>query len=392
METPEQKNARKAAAHRRRRLIVNNDGNDCVRLPRSEGVSAERFLASRTSPLVGSHVDAISYCTGVFDYYTHHSAETQLRTGEDKGVDDWSTDLPEVTGKDSLETMVGFCHAQGWECFWSFRVNDTHDASPSRLLSKWKQEHPQYLMGKRGDTFPFGHDRWSSVDYGLPEVRAKVLRILADVATRYDVDGIELDFYRHSVLFRSSMMGEDPTDDECASLVDLFADLRALTVDVAARRGRPFLVAVRVPDSIGYCRAIGIDLPTLLERDLVDILIGGGYFKLEPWANWAALGRQYDVPAYAAFVSRRLMGGGHPSQDTDLAVWRGEALNAWKAGVSGVCTFNRFDPHDPVFREIGDPDLLETLDRVDQEAYVAEDCWSRPETWVRDGRRFLKSP
>jgi len=80
--------ARNQAERRARRLIVNNDGNDCLRLPREGGISADRFLESRTSALVGSHVDAISYCTGVFDFYTHHSGETQLRTGSDKGVDD----------------------------------------------------------------------------------------------------------------------------------------------------------------------------------------------------------------------------------------------------------------------------------------------------------------
>ena len=32
---------------------------------------------------------------------------------------------------------------------------------------------------------------------------------------------------------------------------------------------------------------------------------------------------------------------------------RGEALNAWHAGVSGIYTFDRFDPRDPIFREPG---------------------------------------
>lgn len=391
MESPEQKQARRKAASRRRRVIVNNDGNDVVRLPRSGGVTTERFLESRTTPLAGSHVDAISYCTGVFNYYTHHSEETQLRTGEDKGVDDWSTDLLAATGRDSLQTMVDFCHDQDWECFWSFRVNDTHDASENRLLSTWKQQNPDLLMGKRGDTFPFGHNRWSSVNYALQPVREKVLRILKDVATRYDVDGIELDFYRHSVLFKSSMLGERPTDAECDLITELFSDLRSFTLDIAARRGRPFLISVRVPDSVPYCRALGIDLPGLLKNDLVDILIGGGYFKLEPWANWVNLGAEHGVPAYAAFVARRLMDGGVPDQPSNLPVWRGETLNAWQAGISGICTFNRFDPHDAIFHEIGDPEKLASLDHRIQESFISESCWSRPETWVRDGRKYLKA-
>jgi len=215
---------------------------------------------------------------------------------------------------------------------------------------------------------------------------------LSDVATRYDVDGIELDFYRHSVLFKASMMGEEPSKDECAFFIDLFAQLRRITAEVAEKRNRPFLISIRVPNSLRYCRALGLHLVSLLEQDLVDILIGGGYFKMEPWQNWVALGRRYDVPTYAAFVSRRLMDGGAPDQASDLPVWRGESLNAWRAGINGICTFNRFDPHDPIFREIGDPDILAQQDYLLQESFVSEECWSRPDTWVKDGRRFVIRP
>ena len=54
------------------------------------------------------------------------------------------------------------------------------------------------------------------MDYGRPEVREKVYRILADVAGRYDVDGIEMDFFRHPVLFAAQMVGKPVTQAQCA--------------------------------------------------------------------------------------------------------------------------------------------------------------------------------
>ena len=42
----------------------------------------------------------------------------------------------------------------------------------------------------------------------LPEVREKVFRIFRDVCMRYDVDGIEMDFFRHPLYFREMMLGE----------------------------------------------------------------------------------------------------------------------------------------------------------------------------------------
>ncbi|MBS10848.1 MAG: hypothetical protein CME19_04505 [Gemmatimonadetes bacterium] len=64
-------------------------------------------------------------------------------------------------------------------------------------------------------------------------------------------------------------------------------------------------------------------------------------------------------------------------------------LNAWRAGVNGIYTFNRFDPHDPILRELGDREWLEIAERTNQESLVAEDCWSRSETWVKNGRYYL---
>jgi hypothetical protein len=367
---------------------MNNDGNDFSSVTPDEPRTPETFLSKRTAPLVGSHVDSIFYCTGVFNLYTHRSEETELRALDETAAK-YVYELIRY-GTDSLEIMTNFCHAHGLEIFWSMRMNDTHDSGNPVLFCKWKQDHPDYLVGKRGEKFPYGANRWSSVDYGVAAVRDKVFRILADVCTRYDVDGIELDFFRHPVLFKPQMTGEPVTQEHCDQMTGLLRRIRTMTETVARKRGRPMLIAIRIPDSVGYCKAIGIDLIRWLEEDLVDIVTGGGYFHLEPWENLVALGRKYDVPVYACLVKRRIEDGGEPEAQSSLQRWRGEALNAWNAGMNGIYTFNRFDPHDPIFRELGDPELLKTLDRIDRTVYVAENCWSKPETWLKDGRRFVR--
>lgn len=383
--------ARKQAARRKRRIIMNNDGNDAWGGARGDPKTPENFLAKRTSPLLGSQVDAIFYCTGVFNVYTHRSRETELRADRDpeKGFVKALHDL----GTDPLEVMVKYCREHGLEVFWSMRMNDTHDSGKDSVLCQWKQDHPEYLVGRRDQEvgFPYGCNRWSSVDYGIPEVREKVYRILQDVCTRYDVDGIELDFFRHPVLFRPQMTGQPVTQEHSDLLTELIRRMRAMTESIGRKRNRPMLVAIRVPDSVGYCKAIGIDLVRWLDDDLVDIVVGSDYFKLEPWENLAAFGRKYETPVYACFESRRIMNGGRPEETTAIKVWRGEALNAWKAGVDGIYTFNRFNPNDVIFRELGDPALLETLERVDQTVYVA-DIWSRPETWLKDGDKYVQEP
>ena len=201
--------ARHEAAWRSRRIIMNNDGNDCVGEIEGESHTVEALLARRTSPLVGSQVDAIFYCTGVFDFYTHRSEESQLRIEAPENRRIWSDELI-AQGRDALQIMVDFCREHDLEIFWSMRMNDTHDSSAryAVLMPEWKKEHPDLLMAPESTSFPYGGGRWSAVDYGQAEVREKVFRILRDVVTRYDVDGIELDFFRHPVYFRPAMTGD----------------------------------------------------------------------------------------------------------------------------------------------------------------------------------------
>lgn len=37
---------------------------------------------------------------------------------------------------------------------------------------------------------------WSSLDFSYPEVREHVFSLIQEVAQNYDVDGVELDFFR----------------------------------------------------------------------------------------------------------------------------------------------------------------------------------------------------
>ncbi len=377
--------ARHQAAHRKRRIIMNNDGNDCWGAKNAGPRTPEGFLKQRTTPLVGSQVDAIFYCTGVFNVYTHHSQETESRTNADRGVDDWAHTLFQTTGRDSLQIMADFGHKQGWEVFWSMRMNDTHDSGDAKMLSKWKKEHPQLLMGTSADKFRYGGRRWSAVNYGLPQVREKVFRILSDVATRYDIDGLELDFFRHPVYFKPQMTGQPVTQEHCDMMTELLKRVRTMADEVAAKRGRPMLIAVRVPDSIGYAKAIGLDLIRWLQDDLIDLMVGTCYFHLEPWENFVALGKRYDKPVYACLSASRIVSPKNPGDTGRIQVWRGEALRAWQAGVSGIYTFNRFNPKDPIFRDLGDPELLKTLDRT-----YTFNPGQAIESWLKDGKRFLK--
>ncbi len=382
------KAARKKAAHRKRRIIMNNDGGDRGAIKPGEPKMWENFLSKRTSPLVGSQVDTIFYCTtGVFDLYPHNSPETEL--AKQKGQ--WPWELG-TDGPDTLATIIQFGHKHDMEVFWSMRMNDTHDSYLPKYFTQWKKDHPQCLMGKKGDKCPRGANRWSAVDYGVPEARDKVFRILRDVATRYDVDGLEFDFFRHPVYFKPQMTGDTVTQQHCDMMTGLLRRVRKMTEEVSAKRGRPMLIAVRVPDSVGFAKGIGLDLVAWMKEDLIDILTGGGYYHFEPWENLVALCKPHDVPVYACLSTSRIVPNYRPSileKSTQIVpVWRDEALRAWEAGVDGIYIFNRFDPHDRIFRELGDPEILKGLERKYQYNLAGDGL----NTWLKNGERFVKLP
>ncbi len=387
-EIKEMKGQRKNAK-KKRRIIMNNDGGEATQS--CSTASVEEFLRCRTSPLLGSQVDTIFYCTSSgFGLFSHYNEVAEIFTTK-KGIfsKNITNDLIEQ-GTDPLKIMVGFCREHAIEIFWSMRMNDTHDSYTDEMFSEnhWKQEHPEFLMGKKEDNFPFGANQWAAVNYALPDVRERAFRIIQDVCMRYDVDGIEMDFFRHPHYFKNQMLGEEVTQENCDMLTDLIKRVRKMTEEVAIDKGHPILIATRVPDSVGYAKAIGIDLVRWLEEGLVDIVIGSGYFQLEPWENFVALGKPYEVQMYAGLSGSRLVSAKDPCDEGDIQIWRGEAYKAWKAGVDGIYTFNRFDPRDPIFRELGSIEVLEGLEKKLSSAPVVPK--NKINNWLKDGKEFMK--
>ncbi len=352
--------ARKKTAAKPRRIIMNNDGNDTRP---DDARTRENFLKPRMAALAGTQVDAVFYCDGVWGLFSHHSEVSEVRKHRDRYGVDWAWELAK-DGPDSLATVVDFGHENGMEVFWSMRMNDTHDSGDPALFRQWKQDHPQCLMGKKGDRFKAGGNRWSAVNYECPEVREQVYRFFEDVASRYDVDGLELDFFRHPVFFKPQMHGEPVTGRQCELMTGLLRRIRAMADRRAAERGRPILIAVRVPDSLGFSKAIGLDIERWMAEDLIDIATMSGYFRLCPWEESVALGRKYGVRIFAGLSESRLKDADAVRKRRTDECYRGRAMNAWAAGVDGIYLFNYFNPEAGVFRELGDPVALETMNKV----------------------------
>jgi hypothetical protein len=354
---------REAAKNRQRRIIYNNDGNEIL-IRRIESV--EDFLGMRIEAAVGTQVDSISYCTGVATMYGHDTQIAERFDSPEDKVKDWADNmrLLRKEGTDQLGATIHRAHQAGMEVFWSHRVNDIHDTIDfAELFSQWKARHPECLMSTAEDakTYPQSSPRywWTALDFEKPDVREYLLRITEEVCQRYDVDGIEMDYFRYPMFFRPNLDSKPATQGQLDILTGFQRSIREMGVREGEKRGRPILVVARVPMSVTACRNVGIDIERWLQEGLLDIMpLGNG----DAWPNIPArglvkLGHDHGVPAYPCL---KYSGYGKD----DIESWRAAAANAWRAGADGIYFFNHFPGEpSPQFKELGDPASLAGLDK-----------------------------
>jgi hypothetical protein len=385
---------RRELAQSRPRVIFNNDGCDILYYPKDKPVTPEGFLARRTTGLIDKEVTTLSYCTisSGFSYFTHN---TRIGTVMTKDMDSPTTINATAgllaQGHDPLQIIVDFAQQHGLECFWSFRMNDTHDSihrpdKPCKLFPPLKEEHPEWLIGMTGMKLP--GDRWSAVDYTHPEIRELAFQYVEEVCQNYPVDGIELDFCRHLLYFKSVTQGGLATEAEVAGMNELMLRIRAVADREGAHRGKPILIAVRVPDDTEYSRAIGLDIEYWMANDVADFYIGSDYFQLRPWEDWGALGRRYGVKVLAGLSESRVKNEDKRFQRHSQYSYRARLARAWGAGVDGLYLFNVYNPQKAFLRECSGAQSV--LGKTKH--YFATFRDGRPLNYLVGGNAFRRTP
>jgi len=391
--------ARTELAAKPRHLIANNDGCDCLYFPRDQEPTLQNFLDLRTSLLAGTQVGTISYCTisSGFGQFTHDTQVGTLLTRQpvDFGLRPDSRNIASELireGKDTLRAVTEFAHGNRIEAFWSMRMNDTHDVvhtseRPYLLFPPWKADHPDLLVGDSVKRTPYG--RWSSVDYARPEVLELAFRFIEEVCLNYDVDGVELDFFRHLCYFKSVANGGKASREEVAAMTGLMRRIRAISEEVGLKQQRPILVAMRLPDSTGYCIDMGFDLDTWLAEGLLDLLITTDYFRLNPWSSSVELGHRYGVKVYPALTDPRVKGETRFLR-ASVPAYRARAASAWASGADGLYLFNLYDidRNSPLWRALGDPRALAFTDKQ----YFLTDLDGKPTSWLAGGDKHQTIP
>ena len=286
------------------------------------------------------------------DYFHSFSASQLTRVAEN------TKHLIETTGG-PLTTLIKMCRDAGIEFFPRVRMNSHYRKDPSTPdYGRFRREHPELLIGRPGEAIPEGSHEWyirTGLNYAFPQVRTFIASIITELFERFDVDGVEMDFNRHPAFFRS-----DEAVASCYLMTDLVRHVRRRIDEVAAERGRPIQLAVRVPPTLADSKRVGLDVEEWMAEGLVDIVTAGiGFVLFElPVREFVEAAKGTDVKVYGCIEALR------PA--ADKRVIRAMAKRCWDAGADGVYLYNFFplpgDWRRPILNEIADPESLKRLD------------------------------
>lgn len=309
------------AVNRSRRIILEYDAHDPSELL---GGDFDRWLEFRFqfADQPGSQIDAIMWDLHPSSDVVAYPSDL-LPSPHLESLQRWHQQ-----GIDWLQRVIVETHVRGLEAWWTHRISEV-ELSPSGILemerlSPLKAEHPDWTV-----SCWWWQGMWN---LAAPGLRAHKTALLRELAERYDLDGIQINFARHLPVLpvgRQWELREGPTD--------LMRQVRTAMQQVAEARGRPIMLAAKVPETIAGCRTDGLDVATWVREGLVDLLtLGSRTFTM-------------DIPAFRrdiGFNNVKLCPcyDDHHASDAyrhaPIEVLRGVFGNWLAQGADGVETFN----------------------------------------------------
>ena len=154
------------------------------------------------------------------------------------------------------------------------RMNSHYDvAYDAPGHGKFRREHREWLIGQPNEYIPrptleFAIAR--GVDYKFPGVRGHLLNVIFELFEKFDVAGVELDYFRHPAFFRV----EEAYSNRYL-MTDFIRRIRQRMDEVGAMRGKHLDLLVRVPPTLYDSKRIGLDVETWITEGLVDIVAAG---------------------------------------------------------------------------------------------------------------------
>jgi hypothetical protein len=345
--------------------------------------SMEAFLEKMYAPMEDTQVGAHFWCCGG-DAVTWKSDD--LETVGDLYDRKYENALVHVNteniramlerGEDPLEAAIRRGRELGLHVYASVRMNDNHFRGAQigdlprihdSALTRMRIDHPEWLLGEQtSDWFAL------SWNIAVPEVREHRFAHIQELCSRYDWDGVELDWQRHAF-----HLPDDFGYRLRYVITDLQRAVKRMADELGEQRGRPFYVASRVSGSLEGCRHIGYDIPAWTDEGLMDLLIPSGGSGTDPDVDvesFVQLCEPGGIAVYPALYGSLPDPHIGPEDSGSRHLMRSRAIAAryFGHGASGIYVFNYHanrESRREHLTQLGSPESLRGKDKIYSATY-----------------------
>lgn len=256
------------------KLLYNNDTTNTAGIVspwHEEGETfREEMLVASIEEVAGTGVDAYMLSPGMGwvpwwqskvdpEFYEWWKKRTGLEVG---GWGDYDKYVYE--GGDMVQVLIDTCRKHNMAPFVSLRMNDVHlqefhaqKVHKSLVSCRLYCEHPEWHIDPDHPKKE-GYYKKRGMDWARPEVRAHKLALLRELAEKYELAGLELDFLRDDTLFRD----DGPSHEERIEIITDFVRQVREAMDAGAPGQKRYL-CVRIPIDMKAHPCMGLDVERL---------------------------------------------------------------------------------------------------------------------------------
>jgi len=245
-----------------------------------------------------------------------------------------------LTGADPFGVSVKTAHEISRDIYASYRMNDNHYAwlSDCPTHNTIFKEHNEWKLKS-------GPDYWSGkncFNYKYEGVRKYYYSILRELVEKYDVDGLELDFMRHSAYF------EPEEALQCIPIMTEFVrSLRDMLDEFSKKRNKRLGLCVRIPHVFKQCKELGLDVEEWDKQGLIDMVNISSHFTTTPFLEIEEFKKHINNSYLYGEIHFNLKAGrldgtypGLGMRKANKEVYRTLAYNFMTRGCDGISLFN----------------------------------------------------
>ena len=284
-------------------------------------------------------------------------------------------------GIQPLKVLIDQTRKRGMTFVAGIRMNDNHGFQAKQQgvgIAKFIEAHPEWNLKE----FPSGeyYKMSEPLDFTFDGVRDHVLSVMQEIATQFDVDGLEMCFRDHQYF------PVNKGSERAHLMTDLVQKARAILDQRGKATGRKLRLGTRVFSTLDECKKLGLDVPTWISKGLIDYVSPQDVMYADfnaPYPEFAALTGNSKCMLYPALLPWSSSRARSRLDQIPLspASQRAFVQTLYGAGADGISVYNNFTvmwhapfypQHLRIFHQLRDPKRVAAGERH----YIFDPTWA----------------